>query len=1108
MPDYDLGRAHGTVEIDYDGSRINAAKKDVDDLAKKTTESGQRVETANAQMQQAYDNLSAAVRQLQTDIDRQTTAETVAKAKVTAAEKTLKDARSNSASTAKEIEDAEKQLRAAQERSVESTRKLSSSMEALRVTRTKLGAIPSKPLIPPGTANDTRTLDQLRQRLANIDKQTRISSSGLNTFTGRTKLLAGGVAIATPGVAGLAVSLVALTGVAGVAAGALAGVGAVAATLAVGTSGISDVFKAASADMKSAGASAASSASAQRAAARQIEQAQRSLIDAQETLTQTREDAARAAVQADRAIISAQRDLVNAQRDALRAQAALSKARIEATRALEDMRLALTGGALDEKQALIDVANAQDDLNRVLADPTANQRDKDQALLNLEKQKLALEQARIANQRLGDDAATAAAKGVAGSDAMVAAQDAVRDSAQQVLDAQQGVADAQASAKQQQIDSARAIRDAVQGVADAQQALSDAYAASAEAAAGGASKTADAMKNISPNARAVVKEILAQRDAWQEVKFSVQDRLFAGLADDVAPLANKWLPLLKEGLGGIADGFNGIIKDVVAFLQTQEALDNVRQIFGNTGQAVKNLRTFVTDLLAAFLDIAAVGSDFLPEMATNASGAAAGFRDMVHEARESGQLKEWMQGGIDAVSTLWQLLKNVGSIIATVFSAFDQEGGGALNTLTALTGEIDKFLKSAEGQEALHALGRILASIGGAYGKVFLSFLETAAELLVELEPFITAFADAAGTYLAGALQILGEVLKPIAELLGAIGPALGPVVAGLYAANKAVSAAKTVWAALNTTMLGNPFLVIAAAIIALVILIVQNWDSISAYLSGIWNDITTQATAIWTGFRDFFVGIGEDISRQWNALWTGIRDFFAKIGSEISNQWNSFWSGVSEFFSGIGNTIRTQVKNFVDSVITFFRELPGKVWNLISGLPDKFLGLGKDIVSGIIRGLGNLASALWDKLYNAVSEAWDSVLDFFGINSPSKLAMYAGEMITKGLANGIDGSVGQVVKAAENMAQAASVAIAPPGFDASTPSGMAFGLGTEQAAPVGLTSATRGAIAQAAGNVTYNVGRVDNHIAGNLDPTKPVQWRQAMVAIKNGVREVDRDYA
>jgi len=1104
MPDYNLGRAHGTVEFTYDGDGVRQAKEDVDQLGRKTTETSAKVQTEDAAMQQSYNNLAAAIKNLSAEVDRHAQSEIVAKERVSAAERALNSVRQSADSTAQKIRDAEKALQQAQTRSTEVSRRLATSVDALGTARKKLNAIPVRKQI---ADEDTSILDRMRSQFQQIETNTKKSSAGLNLWTNRARLLIGAVAIATPGVAGLAVSLVAVAGVAGVAAGALAAAGAAAATLAIGTSGIGDVFKAASADMKSAGSSAASSAKAQRSAAQAIEQAKRSLQDAEENLQRTQEQAARSAIQAARAILSAQRDLVSAQRDAQRAQDGLTRARREATRQLEDMRLALTGGALDERQALLDVARAQAELNQIMRDPTANESDRQQAILNLEKQQHALEQTRLENQRLADDQASAAAKGVAGSDAVVSAQDEVRSSTQRVADAQQAVVDAQDEARLQQEESARAIRDAVRSVEDAQRQLVDAYADAAESAAGAASKTSEAMQNISPNARAVVSEILDLQDEWKALKFSVQDRLFAGLADDVKPLANIYFPLLQEGAGGIADGFNAMIKNLVDFLKSAEAVDNVRQIFGNTGKAVGNLSTAARDVFAALLDIAAVGSDFLPGMATDANNAAAGFRAFISEARESGKLKEWMQGGIDSVSTLWQLLKNLVGIISTVFTAFDQEGGGALNTLTELTGKVQEFLNSAEGQEALHALGRILASIGGAYGKVFLSFLETAADLLVRLEPFIVAFADAAGIYLAGALQVLGPILNALADVLGFLGPSLGPVVAGIYAANKAVDAAKLAWGALNTVMKANPFIMIAALVVTLALLIIQNWDSITAALSAAWQWLVDLAKEAWGWIERHIV---DPLVRAWDAVTkflTDVKNFFSSswetLKTNTKNAWNSFWTTIKDTVSGM---VRA-AGDGLGKIVKFFMDLPGKVLGFLKSLPGKLANWAGDLIDGIVRGLGNMAHKIWQKLKQIVSDAWDSVLDFFGISSPAKEGIWAGEMIGQGLANGLLSSVNLVSSAANTLAEAASISAAT--FDPSKPSGLAFGMGASGGTVVGMDlPATRAATTTSTSTTNYYIGKVENKIAGNLDPTNPTAWRRAMVEIKNGVRGVDRDYA
>jgi len=1108
IADYNLGRAHGTIRIDYDGKRVKEAQQDIKKVGQDSAVSGDQVQGAAEQMQAAYDNISRAVKQLTTDVTRHTAAETSAKARIQAAEESLAAVRAKSGAAAKDITNAEKALQRAQTQSASASERLASSTRALQIARQKLANTPA----PPSDINaDSSGLDQTSSRLKNIDKNTKSAASGLNLFSNRLKIMVGGLAIAAPHIAGLGVSLVALAGLAGVAAGALAALGAVAGTLAIGMSGIGAVFKAAGADAKSAGTGAASSAKAQRSAAQAIESAQRSLAAAYENLQQVREDSARGAIQAARAILSAERDLVNAQRDAQRAQANLTKARQDATRQLEDMRLALTGGALDERQAILDVARAQEDLNKVLADPTATANDRAQAILNLEKQKLALEETRLENQRLGNDAAEAAAKGVAGSAAVVSAQDDVRDANQSVADAQQSLADAGESARLQQVQAGRDIRDAVQGIVDAQQTLENAYADAGSAGAGAASQVSEAMKNISPVAREFVGAILDQAGAWKQVKFAIQDRLFAGLAKEIKPLAEIYFPLLQEGAGGIADGLNGMVKEAVGFLKSADAIGNVRQIFDNTGLAVGNLRTVVRDLLAAFLDIAAVGSDFLPDLATGASNAASRFREFIAAARESGKLKEWMQGGIDAAKSLWELLKNLGSIISSIFTGLSRDAGGALGTFTQLTGKVADFLKSVEGQDALAALGNILRAIGGATGKVFLSFLKVASDLLVALEPLIVGVADVAGGLLAGAFQVFGAALQPVADLLGWLAPFLGPFIGSIYAMNTAINLAKTAWAALNTVMKANPFVLIASLIAALIILIIQNWDSIAPKLKALWEGIKSVAETVWSAIERAII---EPLQRTWDFISGGLEmvaNFFSTTHDLIKGGVENAWNWIGDKISGMMNNIGNFISNGLGKVGQLFQGLPGKIGNFIKSLPGMMVNLGKDIINGILRGIGSIGSKIGQELKRLAQNAWNAVKNFFGISSPSKLMQFAGEMLGEGFVKGLEGMRSNVEKAALSMASAAAVPI--PGLDLTSPSGMVFAMTGATQEPVGLGSSARrppdpgAGVATSAGAASISIGHLTVQVAGNLDPTDPVAWRRAMVGIKDGIRGVDRDY-
>ena len=44
----------------------------------------------------------------------------------------------------------------------------------------------------------------------------------------------------------------------------------------------------------------------------------------------------------------------------------------------------------------------------------------------------------------------------------------------------------------------------------------------------------------------------------------------------------------------------------------------------------------------------------------------------------------------------------------------------------------------------------------------------------------------------------------------------------------------------------------------------------------------------------------------------------------------------------------------------------------------------------------------LWDKISGFFGSVWDGICDFFGISSPSKEMAWVGEMLNRGLAEGI----------------------------------------------------------------------------------------------------------
>jgi phage-related protein len=630
--------------------------------------------------------------------------------------------------------------------------------------------------------------------------------------------------------------LLAVAGAAATAGGALALLPAAAvaaaapiAAIVIGAQGIGDAFKAATAATKDSASAAASSAAAQQAAAHQVQAAERGVetasrsvetaqrgvaaaiegvADAQrgvETANRRVEDAQRGVTDAVARSQDAERDYADAQRATLAARQDVNDALREATRSLADLNAELANAPLDEEDAVLAVERAQLRLNETLAAGSeATELDRKEADLAHRQAVARLDDVRTRNARLATDVAAANAAGVEGSDQVLAARDrvvasvrgeesaqralagaqqGVADSQRDVLDAQQGVADAQRDlrdAEQGVADAQRDVVDAQRGVVDAQQALTEATVAASAALAKqspAAEALSQAMAKLSPNARDFVDQMRALGPAWTGLRLDVQDQLFRGLGDSITALARVQLPVLREGLSDLAGDLNATAREVIGVFARPAAVSDFAAMLGQIRSALDGATQGAAPLAQAFIDIAAVGSTFLPELGTAIGDAAQRFGDFIAQARADGSLQQFIQTAMTAFGQLADVVKQVGSILFSVLQAGAGTGGTLLDALAAGLGQIAGFLNSPAGQGALEAF---FAGVATAI-QVLAPLITTVAEaLLGTVGPALAGLAVQLAPIAQVLLTALADALKVVAPLVPVLGDAITSMVSAL----------------------------------------------------------------------------------------------------------------------------------------------------------------------------------------------------------------------------------------------------------------------------------------------------------------------------------------
>ncbi|MEH6900287.1 hypothetical protein V7X04_00180 [Bacillus safensis] len=254
-------------------------------------------------------------------------------------------------------------------------------------------------------------------------------------------------------------------------------------------------------------------------------------------------------------------------------------------------------------------------------------------------------------------------------------------------------------------------------------------------------------------------------------------------------------------------------------------------------------------------------------------------------------------------------------------------------------------------------------------------------------------------------------------------------------------------------------------------------WSGIKGFITGVWNGIKKAATTIWNGIKAYFTTvfkiyktifttvwntIKKVVTTVWNGLkntaskvWNGIKSFFSSVLSGIKNFFVNNWNKIKSTTTTVFNTVKTFIGNVWNKIKTTVGNVVGGIWKAVSGkfndikntvgnkmndvkskiksIWDKVMAffkgidlfkIGKDIIRGLIRGIGGVAGDLYKKASDIVGNVKNTFTKLFNIHSPSRwMRDEIGYNLGAGMAVGLDRSTNTVVSSAKKTTQAAQKA-------------------------------------------------------------------------------------
>ncbi|WP_198324540.1 hypothetical protein [Enterococcus durans] len=201
----------------------------------------------------------------------------------------------------------------------------------------------------------------------------------------------------------------------------------------------------------------------------------------------------------------------------------------------------------------------------------------------------------------------------------------------------------------------------------------------------------------------------------------------------------------------------------------------------------------------------------------------------------------------------------------------------------------------------------------------------------------------------------------------------------------------------------------------------------------------------------NFVNGIASNLQPIINAAVNLIVAFLRGIASRINTIVNAAMDLVDAMVRGIiqaqgrlMNAAITLINGFANNIRSRQEEVRGAALNLLDAIvgvfvPDSLYSTGKNIIQGLINGIGSMAGAVASKISEVAGGIKDKITGALGIHSPSRwMRDYVGKFIPQGIAVGIEADAKSAYSAMNKLSDGLMNSITPESALGTSRMGMA----------------------------------------------------------------------
>ena len=379
------------------------------------------------------------------------------------------------------------------------------------------------------------------------------------------------------------------------------------------------------------------------------------------------------------------------------------------------------------------------------------------------------------------------------------------------------------------------------------------------------------------------------------------------------------------------------------------------------------------------------------------------------------------------LSSVNALLANTGSTWDVLQKSISDSGGAA--------GQMaDTQLDNLQGQITI--LKSALEGLAISFGELLMPAIKQIVGWVQKFVEWLNSLDDGTKKTVV-TIALLAAALGPVLIVVGKVVSAVGTIMTVVPKIAGVINTVKGAFAALNTTMLANPIVLIVAAIAALVAAFIYLWnncDGFRQFWIDLWENIKQAAITAWEAVKSFLTTAWEAIKNTattifealkafFSTIWEGIKLIFSTVAEVIKTiivtYFNVYKTIITTVFNAIKivvTTVWNAIKTVITTVVTAIQTFITTAWNTIKTVISTVVNAIRTVVSGAFNAMWTGITTTVGNIVTTIKTGFQTAVSF--ITGLAKSAVKWGTDIIDGIVKGIKNCIGKVKDAVSNVAE------------------------------------------------------------------------------------------